>query len=192
VFAVPTIKTSLNTVSTDDAYVNTHVTFVAPRVPGQVKHVRVDDNVRVKAGDVLVELDPEPYQVQVNIKRAALTAAEADRTVTEAQVRGTLAQLRGQRWKLQTAIEQVDNRVAVLKARVAALKSREATLERARADLVRAKSNFDKGVGDRQAYDIAIEAAAVAAALVNQAREEIFEVRVALGLPPVPMPRGLP
>src|SRR5215471_2637998 len=47
-FAIPTAKTALNTVSTDDAYVNGHVTFVAARVPGQVLRngVRVDDNVR--------------------------------------------------------------------------------------------------------------------------------------------------
>ena len=35
-FLVPAIETALNTVSTDDAYVNGHVTFVAPRVAGQV------------------------------------------------------------------------------------------------------------------------------------------------------------
>jgi membrane fusion protein (multidrug efflux system) len=35
-FLVPMIDTMLNTVSTDDAYVNGHVTFVAPRVAGQV------------------------------------------------------------------------------------------------------------------------------------------------------------
>ena len=52
----------LTTVSTDDAYVNGHVTFVAARVPGQVSRVLVDDNNRVHKGDVLVELDPEPYR----------------------------------------------------------------------------------------------------------------------------------
>ena len=35
-FLVPWVITALNTVSTDDAYVNSHVTFVAPRVAGQV------------------------------------------------------------------------------------------------------------------------------------------------------------
>ena len=35
-FLVPRVETMLNTVSTDDAYVNGHVTFVAPRVAGQV------------------------------------------------------------------------------------------------------------------------------------------------------------
>ena len=57
----------LNTISTDDAYVNGHVTFVAPRVAGQVKRVLVDDNYRVKKGQLLVQLDKEPFQVQVEI-----------------------------------------------------------------------------------------------------------------------------
>src|SRR5262245_2031649 len=63
VFGIPWIRFMLTTVSTDDAYVNGHVTFVAARVPGQVAKVLVDDNYRVNKGDVLVELDREPYQV---------------------------------------------------------------------------------------------------------------------------------
>src|SRR5262245_12091826 len=56
---IPRVNQSLGTVSTDDAYVNGHVTFVAPRVAGQVKIVLVDDNNLVHKGDLLVELDPE-------------------------------------------------------------------------------------------------------------------------------------
>ena len=48
VLAVPWVKEALNTVSTDDAYVNGHVTFVAARVPGQVSRVLVDDDNRVR------------------------------------------------------------------------------------------------------------------------------------------------
>ena len=73
-FLVPSVETALNTVSTDDAYVNGHVTFVAPRVAGQVSRVLVDDNYRVKKGDLLVQLDKEPYQVQVEIKKAAVVS----------------------------------------------------------------------------------------------------------------------
>src|SRR4029077_8578134 len=69
-FGIPLLLLALNTVSTDDAYVNGHVTFVAPRVPGQVVQVFVDDNNRVKKGDLLVLLDKEPYQVQVDLKEA--------------------------------------------------------------------------------------------------------------------------
>ena len=61
IVGIPRILHGLNTVSTDDAYVNSHVTFVAPRVAGQVLRVLVDDNSRVRKGDGLVELDPEPF-----------------------------------------------------------------------------------------------------------------------------------
>ena len=105
----PTVKTMLETVSTDDAYVNGHVTYVAPRVAGQVSRVLVDDNERVKKGDLLVQLDREPYQVQVDIKKAALVAAEAELMAARAQVRGILAQAGSLRWKLQRSIEDVDD-----------------------------------------------------------------------------------
>jgi len=92
---IPRIFHALHTVSTDDAYVNNYVTFVAPRVPGQVLRVLVDDNNRVKKGDVLVELDPEPFRVQVAIKQAAVDTAQANVVVAQATVRSQLGQARG-------------------------------------------------------------------------------------------------
>ena len=133
----PTVVRALQTTSTDDAYVNGHVTFVAPRVQGQVARVLVDDNMRVLKGELLVELDREPYQVQVDIKNAAVVNAEADFKAAEAQVRATLGLARSQRWKLQTAIEKVDNDIALLRAKVATMRSKLATLDRARADMNR-------------------------------------------------------
>ena len=75
-FLVPLISTALNTVSTDDAYVNGDVTYVAPRVNGQVARVLVADNNVVRKGELLLELDSEPYEVQVNIAQAAVDAAQ--------------------------------------------------------------------------------------------------------------------
>ena len=49
-YLAPTVKTMLDTVTTDDAYVNGHVTLVAARVPGQVIEVLVDDNYRCQEG----------------------------------------------------------------------------------------------------------------------------------------------
>src|SRR5579864_6114528 len=65
IFGIPWIRLSLDTVSTDDAYVNGHVTFVAPRVAGQILRVLVDDNNRVHKGDLLVQIDKEPFQLQL-------------------------------------------------------------------------------------------------------------------------------
>ena len=87
-FGIPWVQTTLNTVSTDDAYVNGHVTFVAARVKGQVSRVLVDDNYRVRKGDLLVQLDKEPFQIAVAIKKAAVDTATADLQVAKSKVRG--------------------------------------------------------------------------------------------------------
>ena len=98
-FLVPWVVTALNTVSTDDAYVNSHVTFVAPRVKGQVVRVLVDDNYRVKQGDLLVQLDKKPYQVAVDQKKAALDMAQAKLVQARATTRATAATARALRYR---------------------------------------------------------------------------------------------
>ena len=61
----------------DDAYVNGHVTFVAPRVAGQVSRVLVDDNIASRKGTCWSNSTRSRIRVQVAIKEAAVTAAEA-------------------------------------------------------------------------------------------------------------------
>ena len=139
VFGIPWIELMLTTVSTDDAYVNGHVTFVAARVPGQVSRVLVDDNNRVNQGELLVELDKEPYQVEVAIKKAAVGTAKADLGAAKANVRGIEATARSQRWKLQHAMEDVDNQIALLHSKVAALDKSKASLKLAEVEFERAK-----------------------------------------------------
>ena len=139
VIGVPWIQHSLNTVSTDDAYVNSYVTFVAPRVAGQVLRVLVDDNDRVNKGDVLVDLDPEPFQVQVEIRQAAVDTAQANLVLAQATVRSLLGQARSQRFKLTRAIEDVDNQIALIRARVATWEQSKATLALAQAEFGRAE-----------------------------------------------------
>ena len=50
---------------TDDAQVSGHVSPVATRVGGTVLTIKIVDNQSVKAGEVLVELDPRDYQLEV-------------------------------------------------------------------------------------------------------------------------------
>ncbi len=101
-FGTPWVETMLNTVSTDDAYVNGYVTFVAPRVAGQISRVLVDDNNRVRKGDLLAELDKEPYQVALSEKQAAVDTAQADLRAAMAAVRGVEAEARSRRWNSAT------------------------------------------------------------------------------------------
>jgi len=186
VFGIPWIKLMLTTVSTDDAYVNGHVTFVAARVPGQVSKVLVDDNNRVKKGDLLVELDPEPYQVEVAIKQAAVDTAKADLESAKANVRGLEARARSQRWKLQHAVEDVDNQIALLHAKVAALDKSKATLKLAEAEFERVRKLVVSAVASREEYDRREAQLSVARAEVTQAQDDIHQIRVSLGLPAEP------
>ena len=185
-FLVPVVETALNTVSTDDAYVNGHVTFVAPRVAGQVARVLVDDNYRVKRGDLLVQLDKEPYQVQVRIKKAAVAAAEADLVAAKAQVVGLEAQGGSQRWQLQQAMEEVDNQIANLRANVAAFESSKATLALARANLKRGEELAPSGSISKEELDVRRQTVKVDEAAVDQALQAVYATRVSLGLPDQP------
>jgi membrane fusion protein (multidrug efflux system) len=186
ILAAPVIRESLHTVDTDDAFINGHVTFVAPRVPGQVARVLVDDNNRVHQGDLLVQLDPEPLQVQVDIAQATVTAAQADLLAAQAQTRGFEGQTRSLRFGLERAIEDVNNQVALLRSKAAILDSRKATLARAQADYARGQSLVAAQAVGVEELDARKEAVLVSQAGVQEALEDIYQVRVSLGLPPKP------
>ncbi|MBF9143048.1 HlyD family secretion protein [Hymenobacter properus] len=80
--------------STDDAQVEGDVYPVLPRVGGPVLSVKVDDNMPVKKGDVLVTIDPSDYQQRVNAAEAALLAAQAQVTAARAGVATAQANVR--------------------------------------------------------------------------------------------------
>jgi membrane fusion protein (multidrug efflux system) len=88
------------TVSTDAAYVQADASVVAPKVRGLVAQVLARHNQRVRAGDPLVQIDPEEFearvaaasaqmqnaQAQVSSARAALVALGADRKLALSNV----------------------------------------------------------------------------------------------------------
>ena len=187
VIGVPWVIRAWNTVSTDDAYVNGHVTFVAPRVSGQVASVLVDDNNRVKKGELLVQLDKEPFQVLVNIAQSAVTAAQSDLVAAQAQAQAILGQTRSLRFALDHAIEDVDNQVALLRSKVATLQSQRAVMVKAQADFDRAKTLVSSGALSKEEFDQRREAFSVAKAKVEEAQQGVFQIRVSLGQPAQPV-----
>jgi membrane fusion protein, multidrug efflux system len=182
VFGIPWIRFVLSTVSTDDAFVNGHVTLVAPRVYGQVSRVLVDDNNRVHKGDLLVELDKEPFRDAVAVKKAAVDTAQADLAAARATVRGIEAQARSRRWQLQQAIENVANQIALLHARVAALKKEKATLTLAQQEFDRTSHLVVSETASRELYDQRQASLSIAQAGVVQALADANQIRVSLGL----------
>jgi membrane fusion protein, multidrug efflux system len=63
--------------TTNDAYVRAELTRLSSRVAGEILIVAANDFQRVKAGDLLVQIDPADYEAQVAQAEAGVAAAQA-------------------------------------------------------------------------------------------------------------------
>src|SRR5260370_20387891 len=63
--------------STDDAYVQSDVSVISPKVEGYIKEVRVADNERVAAGAVLFVIDDRDFAAKAAQAEAAVAGEEA-------------------------------------------------------------------------------------------------------------------
>ncbi len=144
-------------VSTDDAYIDGDIYLVTPRIDGYAEKVLVEDNQPVEAGQLLVAIDPLPFEVAVSQARAELAQAEAtlagltlavplERTQTGfkvAEAEAELAKLMKDRDKARNDAE-------------AALKSQSsiaADLRQAGIDFDRMQKLFQKGAVSADEYD---------------------------------------
>jgi membrane fusion protein, multidrug efflux system len=83
-------------VSTNDAFVRAAKITVNARVAGQAVEIAVRDNQRVRQGQVLFRIDPEPYQIAVDQAEARLASARL-------QIGGLKATYQQQQAELQSA-----------------------------------------------------------------------------------------
>ncbi len=100
---------SRNYETTDDAYIDVPSQYVSPQVPGRVARVLVNDYQDVKAGDVLVEIDPADYQARLDQAKAA--EAQADALVEQARAQELVeeAQLREAEARVHVAEDNATN-----------------------------------------------------------------------------------
>ena len=77
------------TVSTDDAAIDGHAVLLSPKVQGYIRHIYVEDNQQVHAGDVIMEIDPTDYQTKLAAAQTALAAAQAGLDAAVHQTRET-------------------------------------------------------------------------------------------------------
>jgi membrane fusion protein, multidrug efflux system len=80
-------------VSTDDAFVRAAKESVNARVAGQVTEIAVKDNQRVQKGQLLFQVDPEPYRIAVDQAEARLASARLQIDELKATYRQQLAEL---------------------------------------------------------------------------------------------------
>jgi membrane fusion protein (multidrug efflux system) len=168
---------------TDDAQVSGHVSPVATRVGGTVQAIKVQDNQTVKAGTVLVELDPRDYELAVAKAEADLAAAEAafraassDVPVTSSSARSGAQVARVATGNADAGLIAAAREVEASRAKIA---SAEARLAEAKARAVRAgqdlarltplaekdeipRQQLDAATADKQAADAAVASAEAA------------------------------
>lgn len=70
IFVAFFVHNALKYQSTDDAYVETTTVQVAPRVSGQIIEVHIDDNQRVRKGDLVAVIDPVDYEIKLEQAQA--------------------------------------------------------------------------------------------------------------------------
>jgi membrane fusion protein (multidrug efflux system) len=133
--------------TTDNAQVDGHIVPVLAKVGGYVNTVNVSENDRVKAGQLLVQLDDADYRVRLQQAQADLAAAEAT---------GGGGGFSGQ---AQSQVQSAAGQRAALDAQIGAAR---ANANRADLDLARARELADKQIISRQQLDAAQAMSAVA------------------------------
>jgi membrane fusion protein (multidrug efflux system) len=135
--------------STDDAFVEAHVIQMSPKVGGNVLRVHVDDNQPVKAGDLLVEIDPRDYAAQVAQAKATLDAAGARARSAEISV-GLTDTTSG------AAVQQASSNVTLARSGVdtakAALTVAQSRVREARARVASAETEARRTATDANRY----------------------------------------
>src|SRR5579863_8578702 len=144
--------------STDDAEIDGDIYAITSRIAGTVKAVYVEDNQQVKAGQLLVELDPRDYEVALDQAKSALSESRTLVAVARPNVPITSV-------STQTTLSTSANDIAEARASLAAaqrnyesaladIRTAEADNVKAQADLARYKLLVAKDEISRQQYEI--------------------------------------
>ncbi len=178
-----------NRESTDDAQVDGHITPIASKIYGRVAQVLVNDNEAVKAGQVLVKIDPADNQAAVDQARASLELAESEarsagvdvpRTAENvaSSTSGADAGLLGAQADVaqaQATYEQAQT--ADLSFAQANVDKSQANAALAQADLARYKPLMEKGEISKQQYDAAKANADASAGALKADQEKLAQAQ---------------
>jgi membrane fusion protein, multidrug efflux system len=174
--------------STDDAQIEGRITPVSARVGGAVLDVLFKDNQEVKAGDVLVRIDPRDYDVALSRAKAELADAEAAlaaaqngvpmvQMTSSSDVQRAAGSTEAASAGATAAERDIDAARARERAAEARLAEARATAERVRKDRDRLAPLAAKEEISQQQFDAAIAAAAVAEAGVASAEASVAEAK---------------
>jgi membrane fusion protein (multidrug efflux system) len=179
-------------VTTDDAQVDCHITAMAPQVPGYVVQLFINDNTEVKEGDVLVQIDPRPYEAEVDQAKANLDVAEAQansaklqigltRETTTHSTSGATAQQESDAADYVSSQAQLDqSATANLQVAEADVAAKRATNDRAQSDLARYTPLLATGDVSKFQFDAVDAAARVAKSELEAAEHQLSAAQQAV------------
>jgi membrane fusion protein, multidrug efflux system len=177
--------------STDDAQIDGHINPVAAKVSGHVVSINVEDNQFVKAGTVMIQIDPKDYQVALERAKADLAAAQSGSEAAHTQVPITSMTTASQLNLADAGVEQaegikaaavkdVETQRAKLESNQARVREAQAMYTKATQDLERMKLLIAKDEISRQQYDAAVAAADAARAACDSAQAGVAETSRAI------------
>ena len=168
--------------TTDDAFIDGYMSQIASQVSGRVTRIAFNDNQQVKAGQVLIELDPRDYQVkldqakaqrlqaaaqldqaraQLGLQQANLDQASANVRVTEAdlqQAQNDLARYRSVDPKAVTR-QQIDTSSSTVRSAQARLEANRQAVAGVRAQITAQNASIAASVASLKQADVAVESA---------------------------------
>jgi len=180
---------------TDDAFIDAHITEIAPKVASNVVKLYVTDNQHVNAGDLLLELDSGDFDARLAKARAALQVAEAEHRAAKAAVEQTRITTRGGVAEASSGVTAARAAMETARAQVGAARERErqaqaavtaaraqsdaaaAEAKRAAADVQRNQSLYQVGLVSQQQWDQITARAQTANAQLTAAHAQVEMAR---------------
>jgi membrane fusion protein, multidrug efflux system len=139
--------------STDNAYVEADISAVAPKVQGYVRTVAVQDNQKVRKGDVLVVIDDSEYQAKlvqaqaaVATRRAAIDNVQATADKQRSAIAAALSGIDAKRAESQRASSDLQRLDQLLKDQWISKQrwqSAKADAQKSTADVTSATAEFN-------------------------------------------------
>ena len=156
-YALDYLSAGLTHESTDDAFTETHVISISPRIAGQVAAVHVLDNELVRSNELLLEIDPADYAMNTAQKQSVAESQSANyQTILST-------------YELMKA--KVGTAEATARKAQADAEASAATASRAEADFKRAQELRQQNTISLQEFDVRQEAFKTAQANLHSTKE---------------------
>lgn len=151
-------------VSTDDAFVESHIVQISPKVSGNIVNVYVDDNQQVKKGQLLAEIDPQDYEVKYEQAAAKLLAAQEKQRSANVNVNLTSITSEAAAQQADSGVNLAKSGVEIAEKQIAQAKANlsqvgqdidsvKAEVDLSKIEYDRYQSLYKKGVVSKQDFD---------------------------------------